>query len=120
VIKLKIIYKFDVKDKAPHNLHVHFLQFMITNINFNVTVYSNNHEVFKVTDIMTLIDPEKNFDINVSKRDRHEETKKALIIQTIQSSSALSCIKKQLGVIHNFEAKKFKFRSTNGQTHSGM
>jgi hypothetical protein len=58
-INVKIRYKFEDKDKEPHRLHVQFLQFMITNINFNITAYSKNHEAFKVTDIITLTDPEK-------------------------------------------------------------
>jgi hypothetical protein len=74
-MNLKIRYKFDDKDKAPDSLHVRFLQFMITNINFNITAYNKNHEVLKLSEIMTLTDQEKyknNFDVNVSERERNE------------------------------------------------
>jgi hypothetical protein len=122
-INLKIRYKFDDKDKEPHRLHVQFLKFMITNINFNITAYNKNHEATKVTDIMTLTDPEKyknNFDVKVSERYKNEEIKQAVIIQTIQSNHTSSCIKKQPGVIEFLKANKFKFRSTNGHNRSGM
>jgi hypothetical protein len=78
---------------------------MITNINF--------------TDIMTIIDPEKsknNFNMNESERDKLEETKLGVIIQTIQSISTLSYIKKQPGVIKFLIASKVQsFWFTNGQ-----
>jgi hypothetical protein len=77
-INLKIRYKFEDKDKEPHRLHVQFLQFMITNINFNITAYNKKHEALKVTDIMTLTGPEKyknNFEVKVSERDKNEEIK---------------------------------------------
>jgi hypothetical protein len=51
-INLNIRYKFEDKDKEQHRLHVQSLQFMITNINFNITAYNKNHEALKVTDIM--------------------------------------------------------------------
>jgi hypothetical protein len=84
---------------------------MITNINFNITAYNKNHEALKVTDIMTLTDSEKyknNFDVKVSERDKNEEIKQAVIIQTIQSNSTLSYIKKQPGVIEFLKADKIQ------------
>jgi hypothetical protein len=96
--------QFDDKDKASHILHVQFLQFMITNINFNITTYKENHEAIKLSDIMTLTDPEKyknNFDINVSGRDKQE-----VIIQTIHSNSTLPFINKQPGRYRIFKSKQ--------------
>ena len=110
-INLKIRYKFEDKDKEPHRLHVQFLQFMITNINFNITAYNKKHEALKVTDIMTLTGPEKyknNFEVKVSERDKNEEIKQAVIIQTIQSNSTLSFIKKQPGVIEFLKGNKIQ------------
>jgi hypothetical protein len=104
-------FKFEDKDKEPHRRHVQFLQFMITNINFNITAYNKNHEALKVTDIMILTDPEKyknNFDVKVSERDKNEEIKQAVIIQTIQSNSTLSYIKKQPRVIELLKANKIQ------------
>jgi hypothetical protein len=82
---------------------------MITNINFNITAYNKNDEALKVTKIMTLTYPEKyknNFDSNLSKRYNHEVTKKAVIIQIMQSNSTLSFIKKQPRVIEFLKANK--------------
>jgi hypothetical protein len=60
---------------------------------------------------MTPTDPEKyknNFNINVSKRDKHQETKQALIIQTMQSNSTLSFIKKQPGITEFLKENKIQ------------
>jgi hypothetical protein len=110
-INLKIRYKFKDKNKEAHRINVRFIQSMITNINFNITAYNKNHEALKVTDIMTLADPEKyknNFDVKVSERDKNKEIKQAVIIQTIQSNSTLSYIKKQPGVIEFLIANKIQ------------
>jgi hypothetical protein len=101
-LKLRIRYKVKEQNKDHYNLHVQLLQFLVNNVTSTISVFNKKHEVLKTAVVMALSEEEiyrNHFDINYSTRKNDEETRQAIIIQSIQTNLTLSAIKNQPGVL---------------------
>jgi hypothetical protein len=95
-LNLRIRYKVKEQNKDHYNLHVQLIQFMVNNVTPTITVFNKKHEILKTAAIMALSVEEiyyNHFDIHYSTRKNDEETKQAVIIQSIQTTLTLSNIK---------------------------
>ena len=110
-LTIRIRYKVREQEEAPHSLHVQLLQLLINNVQPTIAICNKNHEILKPATVTMMANESNyaaNFDLHYTTRQKQEDMKQVVIIQTIKTTSTIAYIKKQPGILPFLKANNIQ------------